>query len=95
MYWYVIPMFTRVTVTEGITNTQYIPGVGLPGSVQESPIAGVCHAHSPKAAPTSCLIGLTTAPTLVPDGWAAKTLQEAKNHFELVCSRVPSSNEVF
>jgi hypothetical protein len=95
MYWYVIPIFAHTFNNGEGDITHYVPGVGLPGNVVESSIPGMCHAHVPKNAPTSCLMGVESPPVSVPEGWTAKTLQEAKDYFESVYLRVPSANEVF
>jgi len=95
MYWYVIPIFARVFNDGEKDITHYVPGEGLPGFVTESSIAGICHAHSPRSVPVSCLIGIAAEPNIVPDGWTAKTLQEAKDYYESVCLRAPAAAEVF
>lgn len=93
MNWYLVPIFAE-TVSEG--QFAYYPGVGLPGAMFRCP-TGPCliHAHNPKPAPTSALLGLPNPVTPLPAGWVSKTLDEAKAHFESVTGRPPSALEVF
>lgn len=91
MNWYVIPIFAK----DIAGNTFYVPGAGNP--VVEFPFNGsfISHAHDPKGAPTSALLGVASPMSPIPDEWVPKTLTEAQAHFEAVMGRAPSAQEVF
>ena len=93
MTWYLIPIFARVTDA----GTTYVPGQGT-SVVTEADLpwfSVVLRAHSPKAAPTSALLGVPTPANAVPEGWVPKTPQEAAAHFEAVVGRAPSEQEIY
>lgn len=91
MIWYLIPIFAKTV--DG--NTYNVPGMGDPVS-GEAPVGNfTLHAADPKAAPTTALIGVASAPSPVPTGWIPKTVPAAQAHFQAVTGRAPLALEVF
>jgi hypothetical protein len=93
MYWYTIPIFQTISQSG---NPAYVPGEG--SSVVTEFALGfsfTIHAAYPKDAPTSAILGTEAELTSIPVGWSAKTVFEAKAHFESVTGRVPTDQEVF
>lgn len=92
MHWYVIPIFQKIAESG---NTLYVPG-------QDDPVVEfVCacnftiHAAGPKGAPTTALFGASNELFPLPPAWAAKSVEEARAHFEAVVGRAPTAQEVF
>lgn len=92
MHWYVIPIFQKIAESG---NALYVPGAGDPVVEFEFAFNAVIHAADPKGTPTTALFGAENALAPVPHAWSAKTLDEARAHFEAVTGRAPTAQEVF
>lgn len=93
MHWYVCPIFIEATDDQGAT--RFVPGISRPAVRAANIGAFIAHAHNPKNAPETALVGVTTLLDPLPDGWELKTVEEAQFHFELVNERAPTADEVW
>lgn len=100
MVWYRVPIFADGWQdAAGNVGTTYSVGQGLPGKIEpaaeQDTVNGVLHAHAPKSAPTTALLGLTWEhPLPLPPGWVRLTTEEAMDHFVDVTGRVSLPAEI-
>jgi hypothetical protein len=81
---------------DGVSVVAYVPGYGIdPVRPLESLTGFIAQAALPRGSPTSALLGLERAPSVVPEGWTPQTLDEARATFEARVGRPPSPDEVF